>query len=104
MNDEDRRDALDVLGDALLWQLAAARWRQVDDAVRAMAKALARDDEEAFRRAVSDLEMAGPVRGVGAEQPAADPETESVRERINEMVHTLTGAVRPQPDGPAPAG
>ena len=107
MNDDDCQDALDVLGDALRWQLPAARWRQVDDAVLAMAEALARDDEEAFRRATSDLELAGPVRAVSAQQPAEDPETVPVRERINEMIHTLTGPTapaRPQPDGPATAG
>ncbi len=107
MNDDDRQDALDVLGDALHWQLTDSRWRQVDDAVRAMAAALARDDVEAFRRAVADLELAGPVRAVGAEQPAEDPVKEPVLERMNEVVHTLTGPAkpaRPQSDGPAAAG
>jgi hypothetical protein len=107
VNDDDRQDALDVLGDAQDWRLPAGRWRLVDEAVRAMAEALAHDDGEAFRRAVSDLELAGPVRGVGAEQPAEDPEKEPVIERMNEVVHTLTGPAkpaRPRSDDPAAAG
>lgn len=51
VNDDDRQDALDVLGDALHWQLPTFRWRGVGEAVRTMAEALAHDDVAAFRRA-----------------------------------------------------
>jgi hypothetical protein len=107
VDDVDRQDALDVLEDALHWQLPASRWRGVDEAVRAMAEALTRDDVAAFRRAESDLELARPVRAVSAEHPPQDPVPEPVRERINELIHTLGGAAappQPQSDGPAAAG
>jgi hypothetical protein len=107
VNDDDRQDALDVLESALHWQLPTSRWRGVDEALTAMAEALARDDAAAFRRVESDLELAGPVRAVSAQHPPKDPVPEPVRERINELIHTLGGAAEPnrrQPDGPAAAG
>jgi hypothetical protein len=69
-----------------------------------MVKALAREDAHAFRHAESDLEMAGPVRARSAEDPPKDPVPVLVRERINELIHTLDASSAPDTDGSATAG
>jgi hypothetical protein len=89
--DELREDALDVLRDAREWRLPGARWDSVVAEVRSVAAALVSMDIEAVRRAVYNLELAGPVRAipVGA-TPVGEP-PEPVRDEINELIHTLDG-------------
>jgi hypothetical protein len=90
--EEDRQDAVDVLHDALEWNLVPDRWRLVEQAVGELTVALAAGDEPGFRRAVSDVELAGPVRAVTARTPPkADPgpTPTPLRERINELIHQL---------------
>lgn len=91
MDGNELEDALDVLRNALEWQLPAHRWADVDRAVQAMVKALAQGDETAFLQAEGELELAGPVRAVSAENPPPEPVSMPIRERINELVHTLDG-------------
>lgn len=93
--EDAREDALDVLRDALVWRLTGGHWQTVEQALEAMAEALAADDKVAFRAAVCDLEVAGPVRAVPVEDASTLPAPQQVRERINELVHTLDGSQRP---------
>ena len=103
MQDDDRQDALDVLGDALRWQLPSSRWSEIERVVQALAEALADDDYPAIRQAVAELELLGPVRAASAANPPSGPSRQPardpVRERINELVRSLT---RP-PQAPLPA-
>jgi hypothetical protein len=99
---DDRQDALDVLDDALLWQLPPGRWVEIERAVEALVQALANGDDASFRQATADLELLGPVRAASAEKPPSgpspEPAREPVRERINELVRSLVrpqGGVRP---------
>lgn len=94
MEDDAREDALDVLQDALVWRLTGGRWRAVEQALEAIAGALAAGDSTVFRAAVCDLELAGPVRAVRVEDASTLPAPQRVRERINELVHTLDGSRR----------
>lgn len=87
------KDAVDVLRDALVWRLTEGHWVAVGRAVDSLATALAAKDAEAFREAVYDLELAGPVRAVSAQTPPTDLAPVVVRERINELIHTLDGQV-----------
>jgi hypothetical protein len=97
VQDDDRQDALDVLDDALFWQLPPGRWVEIERVVRALDQALTNEDDASFRRATADLELLGPVRAASAENPPSGPSPEParglVRERINELVRSL---VRPQ--------
>lgn len=91
LDQELREDALDVLRDALVWQLEPARWTAVDAAVDALAAALRAADVEAVRAAVYGLELAGPVRAVVVGDNPLVEAPEEVREEINELVRTLDG-------------
>ncbi len=92
MEGDVREDALDVLRDALVWRLTDGRWRVVGQAVEVLASALDAGDTAAFRKAVYDLELAGPVRAARFEDPPTVPTPDPVRERVNELIHTLDGS------------
>lgn len=86
-----REDALDVLRDALrAWQLTAGGWKVVEQAVDALGAALVVGDTAAFREAVCDLEQVGPIRATSfGQEPTVSAPDEPVRERINELIHSL---------------
>jgi hypothetical protein len=88
---EGHADALNVLRDATKWRLTSARWGVVANAVRAMAAALVSGDVRAFRDAVSDLELAGPVRATRVGDTPTVPAPEPVLEEIYELIHTVDG-------------
>ncbi len=94
MHDDEHQYAMDVLGDALCWQLPPGRWDAVGAVVDTMAEALTRGADTPFRQSVTDLELLGPVRGFSAQNPPREPAVDRVRERINELLHTL-GQARP---------
>jgi hypothetical protein len=89
VEDDVRDDALDVLRVTLVWRWTEGRWRMVAQAADALAAALAAGDDAACRAAVHDLALAGPVRAVSAENPPTEPAPDPVRERVNELIHTL---------------
>jgi hypothetical protein len=88
---EVRQDALSVLEDMLNWQLSAARWEGIAGSVEALAAYLDLGDLAAARETVILLELAGPVRTtrIGAVPPQPPPRP--VRERINQLIHRLSG-------------
>jgi len=89
MDETIRADALDVLRDAQVWRLTDSRWKAVQEAVHALARAWEANDAEVFREAVYDLELAGPARATGYGDNPTIPAPEPVRERIDKMVHSL---------------
>jgi hypothetical protein len=58
----DIMEALQVVRDVAALGLPAAQWVDADAAVNALTDALARDDPEAWRDALADLETLGPQR------------------------------------------
>lgn len=98
LDDDLVTDAVEALRDARRWRLAPERWRPVADAVETMSTSLAAGDVAAFRAAVHDLELLGPVRayGYGETSPVAIPV--EVDERAEEIVHTLDGRAVPVPE------
>jgi len=86
---EVRTEALDVLSDALLWQLAEARWQEIEQILIAMDSARARGDIAALAGATADLELAGPLRIIPI-GPAVGP-TPVARDLLNKLVHCLGG-------------
>jgi CATRA-associated small protein len=89
---EDVQVALEVLHEAAEWTLTPVGWRAVDGAVARLAAAVADSDVRGIRRAVAELEYAGPRRGVSGRTP---PDSEpgrvpgQLRERINELIHQI---------------
>jgi len=86
-----RAEALDIVLDALEWQLAGARWQAVTAALTAMETALATGDPEALMAATADLELAGPVRVVTIGAPPVGSAAPQVRSQLNRLVHALGG-------------
>jgi hypothetical protein len=82
-------EALDVLSDAQLWQLAEARWQTIEQVLAAMEAALASGDIDALAEATAALELAGPLRilPIG---PAVGP-TPVARDLLNRLVYFLGG-------------
>jgi hypothetical protein len=82
-------EALDVLSDALLWQLAEPRWGEIEQVLAAMAAALESGDMDAFATATADLELAGPFR-ITPIGTATGP-TPAIRDLLNQLVHSVGG-------------
>lgn len=102
-----REDALALLRDAQRWRLTGERWRGVERRLDTMAAALAGGEFAVFAEAINDLEADGPVRATRIEDVSPKPAPESVRERINELIHSLSAplpggvAVQPRHDDDA---
>jgi hypothetical protein len=88
-----RAEALDVLKDALQWQLTETRWPAIEQVLAAMHAAVTDRDPDALMAATADLELAGPLRTratrIGA--PPLLPAPPKVLERLNRLVFTLGG-------------
>jgi hypothetical protein len=97
-----RQDARSVLQDMLSWRLSAARWEAIAGSVEALAAYLDLGDLAAAREIVIQLELAGPVRITRIGAAAPQPPPGAVRERVNQLIHRLSGGAGPaasaQPD------
>jgi hypothetical protein len=89
---ETRAEALDVLSDALQWQLSEARWRAIEQILITMNAAMETGDMAALAAATADLELAGPLRIIPIGPPPAGP-TREARYLLNKLVHALDGTV-----------
>ncbi|MEU7860946.1 CATRA system-associated protein [Nonomuraea sp. NPDC049141] len=86
-------EAVALLREALGWELPEARWADVDAAVRGLAASADPDAE------IGHLELAGPVR-IATKYPGepVTPMPEPTRERVNELIHTLSAPVADRAD------
>ena len=85
------QDALSVLQDILGWKLSPARWEGIAGSVEALAAYLDLGDMAAAREIVIQLELAGPVRITRIGAVPAQPAPRPVRERVNQLIHRLSG-------------
>lgn len=99
-----RAEALDAISDALQWRLASSRWAAIEGVLAAMDEALQARDLEALASALSDLELAGPVRITRIGATPIVPASPPVRERLNRLVHVLGGTTVPSEGQPERAG
>lgn len=102
-----RAQAAALLRDALAWDLPAPRWQQVQDAVADMVAAAAARDIAGLHRAAGYLDLCSPDRvatrlGSQQEDTARRPAPMLVRERIAELVDTLSRDDPLARDGPGP--
>jgi hypothetical protein len=102
-----REEAIAVLRDALGWNMTAARWAQVGDAVEEIASAAAASPD-ALWEASSGLELYAPQRVINrvggglADPPTALPAPKAVRGRIVELVDALAPPGQRRAAGDAP--
>jgi hypothetical protein len=89
MDDDVRQMALEVLEDVAHWSLRGSGWERVGRGLADMERTLRAADVTGFRRAVADVEMAGPHRISGVEEASSLPFPEVYRERVNELIHGL---------------
>jgi hypothetical protein len=62
IDEQSRAQAIEVLRDALGWELSAERWEQVEQIISATSSALAANDARFLRQALTELELYDPVR------------------------------------------
>jgi len=85
-----RDEALEVLRDAMLWNLPGPRWDQVDKAVADMAAAFAGDSLDALWQATGCLQLCGQLRVQIRLGDSTDlPAPKAVRERVSDLIDTL---------------
>ncbi len=96
--DEAVQDAVDVLQDLVLWEMAPQRWDRVAEILERIAVASVTLDAGALREAVLELELSGPVRinRIGSKTVTGIPQP--VLERRNTLVHALTSQGRNAPE------
>lgn len=99
-----RAEALDVVSDALQWRLADARWQAIEPVLAAMDAALAAGDLDALAAATADLELAGPLRITRIGATPIVPPAPPIRDRLNQLVHSLGGIPATQQGRPEDAG
>lgn len=87
---ELREDALAVLGELLGWEATDGGWRHIGDLVTRADTAVVERDWPALRTAISELELASPLRTTKLGEPPRRPAPEPVRERVNRLVHALS--------------
>ncbi|WP_329108014.1 hypothetical protein OG792_05700 [Micromonospora sp. NBC_01699] len=80
-----------TLGDTRKWTLTADQWQEVDQLLVVIENAVAARDTETLRRAGADLELAESVRITRIGSVPRVPPPERVRERVNRLIHSLTG-------------
>jgi CATRA-associated small protein len=93
-----RADALDVLQDVVQWRLTAPRWATVRSALEAMRAAYDAGDVDTLRDAVSDLELAGPVRANSLAGDEVGEPPAPVYDVANSLRHDLSGEGAPPPE------
>lgn len=85
------QDAVQVLEDLQLWELAPARWEGIAGILEALATEVAAGDLGNLAEATAQLELAGPVRITRIGAVPTEPPPPRVRERINQLIHSLSG-------------
>jgi hypothetical protein len=86
-----REDAVHVLEDLRLLELSPARWEGIAGILEALAAEVAVGDLSNLAEATIQLELAGPVRLIRIGAVPSEPPPPLVRERINQLIHTLSG-------------
>ena len=93
-------EACAALSDALMWNLSAARWEQVQDAVADMAAAVAAASLDDLWQTTGRLELCSPLRVVTrlGDTPQL-PAPEAIRDQIAALISALAGDGDPSGSG-----
>jgi hypothetical protein len=88
------QDAVLVLEDLLTLELSPARWEGIAGVLEALVTEVAAGDLNNLAEATIQLELAGPVRITRIGAMPTEPPPPRVRERINQLIHSLSGKDR----------
>jgi hypothetical protein len=87
-----RAEALDTVTDARGWRVAPDRWRDLDELLAAMERALTINDTNELAATTAELDLMGPPRIIRiGSTPIPVPPPPSVQERLDRLVHVLGG-------------
>jgi hypothetical protein len=89
---EAKLAALAVLPDVLEWRFSEARWARVAEIVQSIDNALSAGDPAALDSATVELDLVDQFRTTRVGQAPQVPAPPPVRERVNRMIHSLSGA------------
>lgn len=90
LTDSYRGAALDIVGDVLQWRHhAPTGWREVDDALTALAQAVDNHDNEAVDRITTTLELLAPRGCARRIDPDAVPTPEATARTAREITAKL---------------
>ncbi|OAA27405.1 hypothetical protein UG55_100856 [Frankia sp. EI5c] len=89
VDEETRREACDVLRDALDWTTTAQRWAQIDEVVVRIRAAFTAGHDGDLLTATADLEILDPRRANDASKESGTPPPERIHDRLNDTIHTL---------------
>jgi len=89
--DQLHAELLELLQDARLWRTTRDRWETVAGLLEAAADHLS--DADALQPILAQLELNGPSRIVRLGSVPQEPPPPVVRERLNKLVHKLSGTV-----------
>lgn len=103
LDPEAAEDLLDVLDDLLVWRLAPDRWERVGHILDTIASAVAAADVQKLIEAVTELELASPVRAHRIGHGDVVPVPQPLRDRANQLVHTVRTGQPPAPQAEAAA-
>jgi hypothetical protein len=84
-----RAEALEVLRDVLEWRTTSENWDRIARALETMAAAIVKADLDALQVAADALELMSPIRIIRIGDVYGDPPPETVRDRVNRLVHSL---------------
>jgi CATRA-Associated Small Protein len=90
-----REQAVEVLRDALEWNLPEWRWKDAGEAISDISAAVSAARLDALWRAIGGLDLCGTPRVAGrlGDTPSL-PAPVAVRDRIAELVDALTGSTQ----------
>ncbi|WP_373869681.1 CATRA system-associated protein [Acrocarpospora pleiomorpha] len=94
---ETVEEALAVLGDLLRWRSSPGHWERIEPVVTRMQEALAIGDGEALRHVTAELELMGPTRITRIGSTSLVPPPPRIRDRTNQLIHSLGGDTAPLP-------
>lgn len=95
-----RAEALEVLRDVPEWRTTRENWGRIARALEAMAAATVKADMAALQEAADALELMSPIRIMRIGDVDGDPPPETVRDRVNRLVHSLKSPEAPVHDEP----
>jgi hypothetical protein len=94
---DQRRHLLEALREVPAWRCSLARWHRADQALRAVADALAADDADALDTALTELALAETLRVRVRLGDDTDEPPEQVRDRVDRILYSLTEEAEPDP-------
>jgi len=89
ISDDLRSDVRDIISDAVQWKMPEDQWPPVVALVERLFQALRAGDAAEIEKAVTDLELAAPLRIKPIGGPPTEPAPERLKRVAKDIVHDL---------------